>query len=239
MFITHDLRLASHICDEISCSMPAARWNAARPRRCWRPGASLHALPATCLPAMTGPRRTLFALADRMPGLVALGRNARLSLRAALPDRRRGLPHANHRTTPPDRHHRSLPACRPHVTHHHIRSSSGTAITAGTTAPACRCRRQAIPFVLEIERRTGRCAMQASSSASEFVGLVGESGSGKSTLARLIMGLEHASTGRIVLGDRDVTRASAADARHRLHWRRWCFRTRNRRSIRGAGSATS
>ena len=57
----------------------------------------------------------------------------------------------------------------------------------------------------------------------EFVGLVGESGSGKSTLARLIMGLERASTGRIVLGDRDVTRASAADARHRLHWAQMVF----------------
>ena len=59
--------------------------------------------------------------------------------------------------------------------------------------------------------------------AGEFVGLVGESGSGKSTLARLVMGLERASAGRIMLGDRDVTRASSADARHRLHWAQMVF----------------
>ncbi len=59
--------------------------------------------------------------------------------------------------------------------------------------------------------------------AGESVGLVGESGSGKSTIARLIMGLERATAGRIVLGDRDITRGSSADARHRLHLAQMVF----------------
>ena len=42
-------------------------------------------------------------------------------------------------------------------------------------------------------------------------------------MARLIVGLEAPTAGRIVLGDRDVTRASAADARHRLHWAQMVF----------------
>jgi peptide/nickel transport system ATP-binding protein len=65
--------------------------------------------------------------------------------------------------------------------------------------------------------------------AGEFVGLVGESGSGKSTVARLIMGLERATKGRIVLA------AVTSPARLRptgstgCSGRRWCFRIRNQR----------
>jgi ABC-type sugar transport system ATPase subunit len=41
--------------------------------------------------------------------------------------------------------------------------------------------------------------------SGEFVVFVGASGSGKSTLLRIIAGLEQASAGRILIGDRDVT----------------------------------
>ena len=94
MFITHDLRLALRICDDIIVLYAGRAVERG-------PAASLLADPAhpytrslqLASPPMTGPRRTLFALADRMPGLVESGRNARLSLRAALPDRRSRLPH--------------------------------------------------------------------------------------------------------------------------------------------------
>src|SRR5262245_10848627 len=39
----------------------------------------------------------------------------------------------------------------------------------------------------------------------EFIVLVGPSGCGKTSLLRLIAGLEEASAGRILIGDRDVT----------------------------------
>lgn len=45
----------------------------------------------------------------------------------------------------------------------------------------------------------------------EFAVLVGPSGCGKSTLLRLIAGLETPTTGRIMLGDRDVTSAPPQD----------------------------
>ena len=45
----------------------------------------------------------------------------------------------------------------------------------------------------------------------EFMVLVGPSGCGKSTLLRMIAGLEEVTEGRIVIGDRDVTRLRPRD----------------------------
>jgi len=47
--------------------------------------------------------------------------------------------------------------------------------------------------------------------AGEFLVIVGPSGCGKSTLLRLIAGLEEETSGRIVIGERDVTEAAPAD----------------------------
>ena len=41
--------------------------------------------------------------------------------------------------------------------------------------------------------------------SGEFLVLLGPSGCGKSTLLRMIAGLETTDTGRILIGDRDVT----------------------------------
>ena len=45
----------------------------------------------------------------------------------------------------------------------------------------------------------------------EFLVLVGPSGSGKSTALRMLAGLEETNEGRILIGDRDVTKASPKD----------------------------
>jgi putative ABC transport system ATP-binding protein len=47
--------------------------------------------------------------------------------------------------------------------------------------------------------------------AGEFVGLLGTSGSGKSTLLNLIAGLDHATSGTLRFGDRDLAQMSRAD----------------------------
>ena len=45
----------------------------------------------------------------------------------------------------------------------------------------------------------------------EFLVLVGPSGCGKSTSLRMVAGLEPVSSGRILIGDRDVTKVAAKD----------------------------
>ena len=47
--------------------------------------------------------------------------------------------------------------------------------------------------------------------SGEFMVLVGPSGCGKSTLLRMVAGLEATTTGRILIGDKDVTRAAPRD----------------------------
>lgn len=44
--------------------------------------------------------------------------------------------------------------------------------------------------------------------SGEFVSLVGKSGSGKTTLLSLLSGLERATSGNVVLGGKDITKAS-------------------------------
>ena len=45
----------------------------------------------------------------------------------------------------------------------------------------------------------------------EFLVLVGPSGSGKSTALRMLAGLEQATEGRVLIGDRDVTHVEPRD----------------------------
>ena len=47
-----------------------------------------------------------------------------------------------------------------------------------------------------------------------FTSLLGPSGCGKSTLMRIVAGLESPSTGRIIIGGRDVTVLTAGAAEH-------------------------
>ena len=221
LFITHDLRLASRICDEIVVLYAGRAVERG-------PATSLLAEPAhpytrslqLASPTMTGPRRTLFALAHRMPGLLELAgmRGCRFAPRCPIAE-------ADCLTIdPPDCPAGPLrvAAClRADVTHRIAASGLPVAPTISDGGAVLRLHDASKRF-RSFRGATGTWAVRYASfviGAGEFVGLVGESGSGKSTVARLIMGLERATSGRIVLGDRDVTRASAADARHRLHGR--------------------
>src|SRR5215467_13361647 len=62
----------------------------------------------------------------------------------------------------------------------------------------------------------------------EFVCLMGPSGSGKSTLLNLIAGIDHPSTGQIIVGDTDISRLPERDlAAWRNHTVGFIFQTFN------------
>jgi peptide/nickel transport system ATP-binding protein len=225
LFITHDLRLASRICDDVIVLYGGRAVERG-------PAASLLAAPAhpytkalqLASPAMTGERRTLFALPDRMPGLLELAemRGCRFAPRCPIAAADCGTSDPPDQISGPSR----IAACL------HIDRTSRIAAADPPGSPSVAGGEPLLRLCDTGKRfrsfwRAGETwAVRGATfevGAGEFVGLVGESGSGKSTLARLIMGLERASTGRIVLADRDVTRASAADARHRLHWAQMVF----------------
>jgi peptide/nickel transport system ATP-binding protein len=217
LFITHDLRLAARVSDEIAVLYAGAVVEQG-------PANAVFASPlhpyTRCLelanPAMTGPRRTLYTLPEQMPGLRAM---------AALPGCRFA-----------PRCPIGMGACR----------ASDPPLTGDTRRAAC-IRREQTPSitvteeaadpvatgdpVLTVEglvkhfhtgglfrRRTVAAVAGVSFGVAEgeFVAIVGESGSGKSTLGRLIMGLERPDGGRIHLAGRDVTNPAGAARVHRV-----------------------
>ena len=221
VFITHDLRLAGQICDNILVLY------AGRPAE-YGPTRRVFANPAhpytRCLqlsnPTIGGPRRGLYSLPERMPGLNAIkGIDGCLfgpRCPKSVPECARALPpfvevEAGH-----------VAAC--------IRSEMTAAIAAPALVDAD------VPDVGEpllsvnglskifktgsgLFRQTAFTAVKDVSftlNENEFVGIVGESGSGKSTVARLLCGLESPSEGTVTIAGRDVSDGSAAS---RLHQR--------------------
>ncbi len=219
LFITHDLRLAAQICDDVLVLY------AGRPVE-YGPARLVLAQPAhpytRCLqlaiPPISGPRRTLYALPERMPGLGALKDIAGCLFAPRCPlttdDCRKAPPHfvaaaKNHGA-----------AC--------IRSKATAEIIATAAAPYQVARGGAPLLAVEglsrvfvsrrglFERSTLAAAWNVSLTLheNEFIGIVGESGSGKSTVARMLCGLERPDRGAVVIAGRDVSDGSAASRAH-------------------------
>jgi peptide/nickel transport system ATP-binding protein len=226
VFITHDLRLAARVCDEIvvlyageMVERGPARALMEAPRHPYT-----RSLKASN-PPLTGPIRRLASLPDQMPGLAGLRDllGCRFAPRCPVAD----------------------PACaaaRPELLDlgggHWVRCSPGCLrvepdSNLALLQPQAPAPRQGGP-ILTVEnvskyypgrrnwyggRSRGVEAVRGASFAvggGEFVGIVGESGSGKSTLAQLIAGLETPTTGRIVIDDLDVTAGEARAREARL-----------------------
>jgi peptide/nickel transport system ATP-binding protein len=221
IFITHDLRLAAQICDDVlvlyagrAVERGPARQVMASPAHPYTKSLKLAG------PAMAGPRRALQALPDHMPGLLALKDLAGCSFAPRCPI---AVPEC-HAAEPPltEVGAGQAAAC--------IRIAATAQIRPTDLAPPPHAPAGAPLIAVEnlskkfaARRLFGReqtvTAVDGVSftvAANEFVGLVGESGSGKSTLARLIVGLEQPSAGRIVVAGQDVTDETPGARRARI-----------------------
>ena len=162
---------------------------------------------------MHGPRRALYALPERMPGLAAIK-----GITGCLFAPR--CPNVTDQCT------RALPPFTP-VGEAHVAACIHSEQTSTIAAPALEAADapdSGTPLLavdglcktFSMRRSFRTDAVDAVKDVSftlhqnEFIGIVGESGSGKSTVARMLCGLEKPSSGRIVIAGSDVSDGSSA-----------------------------
>jgi peptide/nickel transport system ATP-binding protein len=211
IFITHDLRLAAQICDDVIV-MYAGRAVESGPARAVL---SRPAHPYTrCLklanPSMSAERRALYVLPEQMPSLRQLYKIAGCHFASRCPlvaeDCRAAEPPLT--TMEPGRN----VAC--------IRAQLTADISLKDEEAALPDNSERV--LLQVEhlhkdyevaggfwrRPRTTTAVKAASfliAENEFVALVGESGSGKSTIAKMLVGLEQPTGGRMLLNGEELT----------------------------------
>ncbi|MEQ7922200.1 ABC transporter ATP-binding protein [Xanthomonas sp. WHRI 1810A] len=209
LFVTHDMGLATHACDEVAVLYAGEIMESGPAKLIF--GSTLHPYTRAlrqAIPDLTGPLHTLHALKGQMPGVETFPdlHGCRFATRCehAEPACQEQQPPLE-RVCGSERHRvRCLrwQDIAPHVRAQQGAHVAGQAMSALTrlsliglskTWPGARSLLRRRPDVQVLK------PLDLTLAPGEFVGIVGESGSGKSTLARLIMGLEHPTTGSIVL----------------------------------------
>jgi len=230
ILITHDLKLAARMCDDILVMYGGAAVEAGPAKTVF--GAPRHPYTRSLQlanPPISGPRRDLLVLPEHMPGLAAMA-----ALPGCLFAPRCPLRQAACEAEPPppgaigDGH--TVRCLRAEATPA-IAAPAVDASDASGSGEAKEADRDAILSAEGLWKRfAGRRPLFGSAAPAvdavrdvslslypgELVGIVGESGSGKTTLARLIMGLEQPDRGRIAITGRDVTDAGAASRLERI-----------------------
>ena len=226
VLITHDLRLAAHVCDTVLVMYAGdiveqgeARTLLLEPKHPYT--RSLQ----RANPNLTGPRRRLPTLPDQMPGLVEFGGLPGCRFAPRCPVRAAACEHG-------------VPALVALTPGHYVRCveacASGEDEAASEVAPpapeASRGETETLIALENVSRRfTTRATwfgaphvvdavreVDLTVRPGEFVGIVGESGSGKTTVARMIAGLDHPTDGRLLVRGRESSARDEASRRERL-----------------------
>ncbi|MFO0987139.1 MAG: ABC transporter ATP-binding protein [Alphaproteobacteria bacterium] len=225
LFVTHDLRLAAQICDEIAVMYAGevverapARDLLSAPRHPYSQALR------SCSPSLDGPLARLVSLPEHMPGLGALAGMAgcRFAPRCPIADHRCAGHAPPLAEAAPGRWVRAAGQClsaalpaRGDVPHGKGDAEGGARVALAAEGlhktfvsrhPLLFWKKRRVDAVKNVSFRLR---------AGEFLGIVGQSGSGKSTVARMLLGLEVPSAGRIALDGADVTGRFSAHAAER------------------------
>ena len=222
IFITHDLRLAKDICDDVLVLYAGKQIECGPAEDVFlRPAHPYTRALQLAIPPTGSESRGLFILPDRMPGLMQLKalKGCRFATRCPVVE---------------DRCHKApLPEITLRRDHRvHCYKPEATATITPPPPPAHRRRSGEVKPLFSAQnisrhyvtkaRLFGKpetfAAVKSASldlAEGEFLGVVGESGSGKSTLARLLVGLEPITSGRMQLLERDVSGMDRATMAYR------------------------
>jgi peptide/nickel transport system ATP-binding protein len=216
LLITHDLRLAAHVCDDIAVFYAGEQVEYGPAREVLRRSRHHYTWALDhATPDVHGPQRLLPTLGGQMPGVAALGAIAGCRFAARCPQRQPACTQQQPALVEQAAGHWVRCIAPRELTANHgsaraAHASDGDALKAPGGDPAA-------PPLVELQdatlcytarrgllsqRKVHNVAVNRLSLTvrpGEFVGIVGESGSGKSSVARLIIGAEQLTSGRLLV----------------------------------------